>query len=477
MRYENFIDGQWIGSERWMPNINPSDLADVVGYAAMATPDAAAQAVAAASNAFGAWSRSPVQQRAEILERVGLEIVARKDELGRLLAREEGKTLREAIGEVVRAGQIFKYYAQEALRPHGQHLASVRPGIDIEVTAEPVGVVSIITPWNFPIAIPAWKIAPALAFGNCVVFKPAELVPGCAWALAEILSRSGLPAGAFNLVMGHGAELGPVLTTDPRVTAISFTGSEATGRHIAQAAAAAGKRVQLEMGGKNPLVVLDDAALDVAVDAAVQSAFYSTGQRCTAASRIIVTDGMHDRFLAAFVAATDLLRVGHALEDSTGIGPVVDEVQLARNLRYVALGQEEGARLLTGGERVRAATEGFYFSPAIFADCRPGMRIARDEIFGPIAAVLRADDNDHALALANDSGLGLSAGVCTQSLAHATRFRRGLQAGMVMVNAPTARVDYHVPFGGTKGSSCGPHEQGWAAREFFTTSKTAYIRA
>ncbi|WP_219621492.1 aldehyde dehydrogenase family protein [Cupriavidus pauculus] len=477
MRYENFIDGQWIGSERWSPNVNPSELADVVGYVAMATPDMAELAIEAASNAFGTWSQGPIQQRAEILERVGLEIVARKDELGRLLAREEGKTLREAIGEVVRAGQIFKYYAQEVLRPHGQHLPSVRPGIEIEVTAEPVGVISIITPWNFPIAIPAWKIAPALAFGNCVVFKPAELVPGCAWALAEILSRSGLPRGVFNLVMGHGAELGPALTTDPRVTAISFTGSEATGGRIAQAAATTGKRLQLEMGGKNPLVVLDDAALDVAVDAAVQGAFYSTGQRCTATSRIIVTDGIHDRFLSAFEAATRNLRVGHALEDSTDVGPAVDATQLDKNLRYVSLGQDEGARLLVGGERIRAANDGFFFAPAIFADCRPDMRIARDEIFGPIAAVLRASDSNHALALANDSDFGLSAGVCTQSLAQATRFRRGLQAGMVMVNTPTAGVDYHVPFGGTKGSSSGPHEQGWAAREFFTTSKTSYIRA
>ncbi|GJG95110.1 aldehyde dehydrogenase family protein [Cupriavidus pauculus] len=477
MRYENLIDGQWMGSERWAPNINPSDLGDVVGYAAMATPDMAEQAIAAAAHAFGAWSHSAIQQRAEILERVGLEIVARKDELGRLLAREEGKTLREGVGEVVRAGQIFKYYAQEILRPHGQHLPSVRPGIEIEVTSEPVGVISIITPWNFPIAIPAWKIAPALAFGNCVVFKPAELVPGCACALAEILSRSGLPHGVFNLVMGHGAELGPVLTTDPRVTAVSFTGSEATGRRIAQAAATAGKRLQLEMGGKNPLVVLDDAALDIAVDAAVQGAFFSTGQRCTASSRIIVTDGIYDQFLSAFVGATQRLRIGHALETNTDIGPAVDATQLDKNLRYVALGQEEGARLVTGGERVRAATNGYFMTPAIFADCRPDMQIARDEIFGPVATVLRARDDDHALALANDSGYGLSAGICTQSLAQATRFRRGLQAGMVMVNAPTAGVDYHVPFGGTKGSSSGPHEQGWAAREFFTTSKTAYIRA
>ncbi|WP_423194401.1 aldehyde dehydrogenase family protein [Cupriavidus sp. H18C2] len=477
MRYENLIDGQWMGAERWAPNINPSETTEVIGYAALATPDMAEQAIAAASSAFPMWSQSPVQQRADVLERVGMEILARKDELGRLLAREEGKTLREAIGEVTRAGHIFKYYAQEALRPHGQHLPSTRPGIEVEVTAEPVGVISIITPWNFPIAIPAWKIAPALAFGNCVVFKPAELVPGCAWALADILSRSGLPHGVFNLVMGHGAELGATLTTDPRVTAISFTGSEATGRRIALAAAAAGKRLQLEMGGKNPLVVLDDAALDVAIDAAVQGAFYSTGQRCTASSRIIVADAIHDRFLSAFVAATSQLRVGHALEDRTDIGPVVDAVQLDKNLRYVSIGQDEGARLVVGGERLRTDTEGFFFSPAIFADCHPDMRIARDEIFGPIAAVLRARDDDHALALANDSSFGLSAGVCTQSLARATRFRRGLQAGMVMVNAPTAGVDYHVPFGGTKGSSSGPHEQGWAAREFFPTSKTAYIQA
>ncbi|WP_427313075.1 aldehyde dehydrogenase family protein [Cupriavidus sp. H39] len=477
MRYQNYINGRWVDSEQREPNRNPSDLSDHIGEAALATPALAQEAVAAASAAFGAWSESPVQLRADILDRVGNEILARQQELGQLLAREEGKTLRESIGEVVRAGQIFKYFAQEALRPHGQLVASVRPGIDVEVTAEPVGVVAIITPWNFPIAIPAWKIAPALAFGNCVVFKPAELVPGSAWALAEILSRSGLPDGVFNLVLGRGADLGQVLTTAPGVAAVSFTGSEATGRRIAQALGGTGTRLQLEMGGKNPLVVLGDADLAVAVDAAVQGAFHSTGQRCTASSRIIVTADIHDRFAAALLEATQRLRVGHALDPATEIGPVVDAGQLEKDLRYVAIGREEGAVLACGGERLQGASDGFYLSPALFLQCESGMRISQEEIFGPVATVLRARDNDHALALANDTPFGLSAGVCTRSLAQARRFRRHLRAGMVMVNTATAGVDYHVPFGGTKASSYGPHEQGWAAREFFTAGKTSYIRA
>ncbi|CAM3035396.1 aldehyde dehydrogenase family protein [Cupriavidus taiwanensis] len=477
MRYQNYINGRWVDSEQHDPNRNPSDLSDLVGEAAIATPALAQEAIAAASAAFGAWSESPVQLRADILARVGHEIVDRKDELGRLLAREEGKTLREAIGEVMRAGQIFKYFAQEALRPHGQLVASVRPGIDVEVTAEPVGVVSIITPWNFPIAIPAWKLAPALAFGNCVVFKPAELVPGSAWALAEILSRSGLPDGVFNMVLGRGTELGPVLTTSPDVAAVSFTGSEATGRRIAQALGGTSTRLQLEMGGKNPLVVLGDADIAVAVDAAVQGAFYSTGQRCTASSRIIVTDDIHDRFTRALREATQRLRVGHALDDATDIGPVADASQLDKDLGYVALGRQEGAVLACGGERLRCASDGFYLAPALFLECESGMRVAQEEIFGPVATVLRARDHDHALELANDTPFGLSAGVCTRSLSAARRFRRQLRAGMVMVNTATAGVDYHVPFGGIRASSYGPHEQGWAAREFFTAGKTSYIRA
>ena len=476
----NFIGGEWVAGARSVRNINPSDTRDVIGEYALADAAQARAAVDAASAAFPAWSLSGPQQRFDVLDKAGSEILARSAELGDLLAREEGKTLPEAVGEVVRAGQIFKFFAGEALRQRGELLASVRPGISVEVTREPLGVVSLITPWNFPIAIPAWKIAPALAFGNCVVFKPAELVPGSAWALAEILSRSGLPAGVFNLVMGSGAEIGPALVDDPRVAGLSFTGSVATGRRLAETCAARGAKHQLEMGGKNPLIVLDDADLPVAVNCAVMGSFYSTGQRCTASSRLIVTAGIHDRFVDAMVERLKQLKVDDARRPGTDIGPVVDERQLAVDLDYIRIAKEEGATLAFGGEH-RASNDlgqpGHYLTPALFTDTDNAMRISREEVFGPVANVIRARDYDEALALANDTPFGLSSGLCTTSLKHATHFKRHAQAGMVMVNAPTAGVDYHVPFGGRKGSSVGPREQGSHAAEFFTTVKTAYTAA
>jgi aldehyde dehydrogenase (NAD+) len=432
-------------------------------------------AIAAARAAFPAWARGGIQARADALERIGAEILARKDELGRLLSREEGKTLPEGVGEVVRAANIFKFFAGEVLRTGGEVLPSVRPGIGVEITREPVGVVGIITPWNFPIAIPAWKIAPALAYGNCVVFKPADLVPGCAWALSEIIARSGIPAGVFNLVMGRGSVVGEVLTTSPDVNAVSFTGSQAVGKQVALRCAERLAKVQLEMGGKNPQVVLDDADLDVAVNCAVQSAFFSTGQRCTASSRLIVTAGIHDRFVAAVTAKLRALNVDDALKEGTDIGPVVDERQLEQDLDYIEIGRGEGAKIAAGGERLKRTTHGFYLAPTLFVDSSPSMRINREEIFGPVASVIRVKDYDEALAVANDTPFGLSAGIATTSLKHATHFKRNSEAGMVMVNLPTAGVDYHVPFGGRKGSSYGPREQGRYAAEFYTVVKTAYV--
>jgi acyl-CoA reductase-like NAD-dependent aldehyde dehydrogenase len=350
----------------------------------------------------------------------------------------------------------------------------------VEVTREAVGVVSLITPWNFPIAIPAWKIAPALAYGNCVVFKPAELVPGSAWALAEILSRCGLPPGVFNLVMGSGSEIGHVLLDDPRVAAVSFTGSTGTGQRVAQSCMARGAKFQLEMGGKNPLIVLDDADLAVAVNCAVQGAFYSTGQRCTASSRFIVTNGIHDRFVAAVVQRLQSLRVGDARQPGTDIGPVVDARQLAVDLEYIQLAKDEGAHLAFGGEHTSTNADGqpgFFLTPALFTETTNTMRISREEVFGPVANVVRVASYDEALAVANDTPFGLSSGLCTTSLKHATHFKRHAQAGMLMVNTPTAGVDYHVPFGGRKASSAGPREQGSFAAEFYTTVKTAYTAA
>ena len=476
-RFDNFIGGEWVAGATTLPNINPSDTDDVIGHYAQADGAQTEAAISAARAAFPAWSQSTPQQRFDILDAVGSEIFARKDEIGRALSREEGKTLPEGIGETVRAAMIFKFFAGEALRTGGEVLPSVRPGVGVEITREPLGVVGLIAPWNFPIAIPAWKIAPALAFGNCVVFKPAELVPGCAWTIAEILSRQALPKGAFNLVMGPGSQVGATLVESPHVDAISFTGSVATGRRIVQACAARGAKVQCEMGGKNPLVVLDDADLAVAVNAAVQSAYFSTGQRCTASSRVIVTEGIHDRFVAAVVDKLAALKVDHALKAGTDIGPVVDARQLAQNLEYVELARREGGTLAFGGEALQRDTPGFYQRPALITDTTRAMTINREEVFGPVASVIRAKDYDEALASANDTEFGLSAGICTTSLKYATHFKRHAQAGMVMVNLPTAGVDYHVPFGGRKGSSYGPREQGGYAREFYTTVKTAYTLA
>ena len=475
--FKNLIAGEWLAGASVSLNRNPSDTGDVIGEYAQADRAQADAGIAAAKAAFPAWSTGPIQERANILDRAGSEIIARKDELGRLLSREEGKTLPEGIGEAMRAGQIFKFFAGEVVRQSGEHLASVRPGIDIDVTREPVGVVGIITPWNFPIAIPAWKIAPALAYGNTVVMKPADLVPGCAWAIADILARAGIPAGVFNLAMGRGSVVGEALVASPDVNALSFTGSVATGRAIAAKAIARMAKLQLEMGGKNPLVVLDDADLPTAVNCAVQGAFFSTGQRCTASSRLIVTAGIHDRFVAAVTDKLKTLKVDDALAAGTDIGPVVDQSQLDQDLSYLDIGRGESAKLATGGERVKREKDGYYLTPALFTEATNAMRISREEIFGPVACVIRAKDYDDALALANDTEFGLSSCIVTTSLKHATHFKRHAQAGMVMVNVPTAGVDYHVPFGGRKGSSYGPREQGRYAAEFFTTVKTAYTAA
>jgi aldehyde dehydrogenase (NAD+) len=475
MIHANYIGGAWHDGGTVYRNVNPSDTRDVVGEYAYGDAETASAAIAATREAFPAWSRGGIQQRFDILDRVGTEILARKDELGRLLASEEGKTLPEAIGEAARAGQIFKFFAGEAVRNGGELMSSVRPGIEVEITREPVGVVGLIAPWNFPIAIPAWKIAPALAYGNCVVFKPAELVPGCAWALADILARAGVPPGVFNLVMGTGATVGEAIVTSPDVDAISFTGSVEVGRAVAARAAANLTKLQLEMGGKNPLVILDDADLDVALNCAIQGAYYSTGQRCTASSRLIVTDGMHDRFVSALVERLASVRVGDALAADTQIGPVVDERQLAKDVSYLDVAKSEGAVLAFGGERLERERDGFYLAPVLWTETTNAMRINREEIFGPAAAVIRVADLDEAIAVANDTAFGLVAGVCTTSLRAAARFKREAQTGMVMVNLPTAGVDYHVPFGGRKGSSYGSREQGRYAREFYTAVKTAYV--
>ncbi|NRP14000.1 Aldehyde dehydrogenase, thermostable [Aliiroseovarius sp. xm-d-517] len=472
----NLIAGEWLDGVDAVPNLNPADLSDVIGTYAHASVEQVNDAVAAANAALPAWANASPQLRSDLLEAVAGALFARKDEIGTILAREEGKTLAEAIGETVRAAQIFRFFAGEAIRVTGDAVASVRPDVDVEVSREPVGVVGLITPWNFPIAIPAWKIAPALAYGNAVVFKPADLTPGSAHLLAEILHEAGVPAGIFNLVMGRGSVVGQAIVDHPGVTAISFTGSVPVGRNMAVDAARGMKKLQMEMGGKNPMVILDDAEMDIAVSTVLNGAFFSTGQRCTASSRIIVQAGIHDAFVERLAAEMQALTVGNPLDVATQIGPVVSENQLNGNLGYVDLARSEGAEVI-GGERLNRDTEGFFQAPAMFVGATNQMRSSREEIFGPCASIIKVADFDEALATANDTEFGLSAGICTASLKHARSFKHNAQAGMVMVNLPTAGVDYHVPFGGTKASSYGAREQGKYAAEFYSTVKTKYCCA
>lgn len=472
--HKNFIGGEWHDGASAKANINPSDVSDSIGDFAQADATQTAEAIAAAKAALPGWAATTPQQRADILDAAGTEMLVRKDELGRLLSLEEGKPLGNGIAEVTRAAQIFKFFAQEALRMEGVALASVRPGVDVTVTREPVGVVGLICPWNFPIAIPAWKMAPALAFGNTVVIKPADLVPASVWALIDILSRTALPKGVVNLVMGRGSIVGQALLDSPDVNAISFTGSVDTGAKVAMACARRGAKFQLEMGGKNPLVVLEDANIDAAVAAAIDGAFYQTGQRCTASSRLIVQAPVHDAFVAKMVTAMKALKVDHALKEGTVIGPVVDDAQMAQDEKYISIARDEGGELVWGGERLNRDTKGHYLSPALFTHTTNAMRINREEVFGPVASVIKVSGYDEALAVANDTPFGLSSGIFTGSLKYANDFRKKSAAGMVMINLPTAGVDYHVPFGGRKGSSYGPREQGRFAAEFYTSVKTAY---
>lgn len=471
----NYINGAWQAGAQTVANVNPSDLSDVIGHFAQAEAADVDVAVAAARAAQPGWWAAGIQRRHDALMQIGTELMARSAEIGALLAREEGKPLAEGKGEVYRAGQFFTWFAAEALRLQGDQAESVRPGVEIEVRREAVGVVAIVTPWNFPVATPAWKIAPALAYGNAVVWKPANLTPASAVALAEIISRAGLPPGCFNLVMGAGREVGDRLVGHPGVDAVSFTGSVEVGQGIAARVLGNRAKLQMEMGSKNPMLIMEDCDLDLAVAHAANAAFGGTGQKCTAASRLIVHRAVLEAFSEKLVKAAEALRVGHALAEGTQIGPVVSAGQLASNLDWITKGRAEGAELLTGGQRLERPTDGYFMAPAVFAATRNDMAINQTEMFAPITAIIPADSYAEALALANDSPFGLTAGIMTRSLARANHFRANMRAGCVMVNLPTAGTDYHVPFGGRGMSSFGPREQGRYAAEFFTTVKTAYM--
>ena len=472
---QNYIAGEWRKGASEIANINPSDTSDIIGHFAQASRNDLEDAISAARGASKIWAASGLETRYNALMAIGNELMARAEELGTLLAREEGKPLAEGKGEVYRAGQFFTYFAAEVLRQLGENADSVRPNIEIDVRREPLGVVAIISPWNFPTATAVWKIAPALAFGNAVIWKPANLVPASAVALTEIIARQDLPAGLFNLVMGSGAEIGDALASHAGIDAITFTGSLEVGRQIAAAAAPNLTKLQMEMGSKNPLVVMDDCDMDLAVSCAAGGAFGGTGQKCTASSRLIVHDKIYDEFAEKLVAAAQNMKVGHALADGTMMGPVVSEGQLASNQNYLEIAKQEGGEILWGGALLDQPTAGFYMAPAVMAGLSNDARVNREEIFGPMTCLIKASSYEEALHLANDTEFGLTAGIMTSSLARANHFRRNATTGVVMVNLPTAGTDYHVPFGGRGSSSHGVREQGRAAVEFYTSIKTAYV--
>jgi aldehyde dehydrogenase (NAD+) len=473
----NFIAGEWLEGISTVENRNPSDLTDLVGVFAQASLDQLEATLDQAHRAQAEWAAYGIERKQAVLMAIGNELMERAEELGTLLSREEGKPLAEGKGEVYRAGQFFTYYAAECLRQLGENADSVRPGVEIDVRREAVGVVAVISPWNFPTATASWKIAPALCYGNAVVWKPANITPASAVALTEIIARQDIPKGLFSLVMGSGREIGQHLVESAKINAISFTGSVPVGRGILSAAVQNFTKVQMEMGSKNALAVMDDADLDLAVNLALGGAFGGTGQKCTASSRLVVHEAVHDAFVEKLVAATQAMKVGHALEQGTQMGPVVSKEQLSENLAYVDLGKSEGAELAYGGAQLEMPHEGFYMSPGVFLNTTNTMRINREEMFAPLTSVIKVGSYDEALATVNDTNFGLTSGIVTRSLARATDFRRNAKTGVVTVNLPTAGTDYHVPFGGRGDSSYGPREQGKAAAEFYTTVKTAYISA
>ncbi len=473
----NLIAGEWTAGESEIENLNPSDLSDLIGMFAQAGPGQLDATLDRARLAQVEWAAYGLERKQAVLMNIGNELMARAEELGTLLSREEGKPFAEGKGEVYRAGQFFTYYAAECLRQIGENADSVRDGIEIDVRREPVGVVAVISPWNFPTATASWKIAPALCYGNAVVWKPANLTPASAVALAEIIEKQDIPKGLFSLVMGSGRSVGQQLVENPKVDAITFTGSVQVGKGIATAAIRNLTKVQMEMGSKNALAVMDDADLDLAVSLALGGAFGGTGQKCTASSRLVVHQAVHDVFVEKLVAGAEAMIVGHALEKGTQMGPVVSGQQLDENLAYVKLGTSEGAELACGGARLDMPHDGFYMSPGVFVNTTNEMRINREEMFAPLTSVIKVDSYEAALETVNDTNFGLTSGIVTRSLARANHFRRNARTGVVTVNLPTAGTDYHVPFGGRGDSSYGPREQGKAAAEFYTTVKTTYISA
>ena len=477
--YRNFIGGEWVesSSTKTAVNTNPADTRDVLGLSPLSTADEARAAVDAARAAFPAWRDPPAPVRGRILYRAWQLMDQEKESLARLLTREEGKTVKEALGEILRTVNILEYTAAEGRRLAGETLPSELPRNFAYTLRQPLGVVAVVTPWNFPVAIPCWKIAPALVTGNTVVFKPASLTPETAAAVVSIFERAGLPKGVLNLVLGSGGTVGNAIVDHPDVRAVSFTGSNEIGAQIYGRGAARMIRVQCEMGGKNPVVVMGDADLDVAVEATATGAFGSTGQRCTATSRVIVEEGVADAFVERLAARAAKIRVGNGLQDGVEMGPAVDDQQLDTDLRYLEIGRSEGARLVCGGERLSGGDydQGFFVSPTVFDHVTTTMRLAQEEIFGPVVSVVRVRDFDEAVAAANAVRYGLSSAIFTRDSTNVFRFVDEIEAGIVHVNSGTPGGEAQMPFGGTKDTGVGPREQGSTAVEFYTEVKTVYV--
>src|SRR5579862_4789838 len=478
--FYNYVAGKWIEceSKKTFSNINPADTEEVVGlFQASSAADAAAACEAAAS-AQPAWAALPAPRRGEYLFKAAEILESRLPKLAEEMTREEGKTLPESKGEVKRAINIFRYFGGEGARQFSYQIPSERENVFCYTLRKPLGVVALITPWNFPSAIPAWKMAPALVAGNTVVIKPASLAPLSSYRIVEAMHEAGIPAGVLNYVTGAGGAVGNTLVEHPAVRAVSFTGSCDVGNSLYEKVTKRKLRVQLEMGGKNPTVVLKDADLDYAADVLVNGAFFSTGQKCTACSRAIIESSIYEPLLEKLVEKTRNLKVGNGLEEGIHIGPAVDEAQLAIDLKYIEIGKGEGAKLLCGGNRLAggAYDKGYFIEPAIFAEVKPEMRIAQEEIFGPVLALQVAEDFEDAMRLANGVRFGLSASIVSKDLTRVHQFINRIEAGLITVNLPTAGVEYQLPFGGTKESSFGMREQGPAALDFYTETRTVYMK-
>ena len=477
--YRSFIDGKWLNSTsgETIPNINPANVNDIIGVSELCTREEARKAVEVAYNAFRAWRETPAPARGRMINRAARLMENHKEELASILTREEGKTISESRGEVQRAINVVEFCAGETRRMNGETIPSELPANFAYTIKEPLGVVACITPWNFPVAIPAWKLAPALAAGNTVVMKAAEATPATAVRIFEIFHEAGVPAGVINLLLGKGSEVGQEIADHPAVRAISFTGSTEVGLQIYQQGAKRGIPVQCEMGGKNPVVVMPDCDMDLAVESTAQGAFGSTGQRCTATSRAVVVDTIADEFVERIVERAKKFKLGDGSDPASEIGPSVDEKQFNTVLKYIDIGREDGAELLTGGRRAKGEnlSNGYFVEPTVFDRVTPDMRIAREEIFGPVLSVLRVKSFEEAVVVANDSDYGLSSSIFSTDANDIFRFVKDIESGMTHINSPTTGGEAHIPFGGIKSTGVGPREQGSTSLYFYTELKVVYV--